>query len=124
MGEDFLRKRNSSFKRQRDECFKVQFASDLFTSCTPETSTDLCGTMVAGASMTATSEVWVSELPAHGPIRFFCGGAPVVDLDGDEADHLRREYGTSGAPIVGKITQVFADEGLAVIRVGDMGAPQ
>ena len=120
MGEDFLRRRNDRFRRQRDECFRDQLGRDLFTDCPPETTTSVCGSVVNESAVTPKGELW-APCPATdstGPVQFFCGGVRAVEVAGDAADYLRREYGGSGTPVLGQVVQLVAEHGLAVLRVG------
>ncbi|MDI3290719.1 hypothetical protein [Polyangium sp. 15x6] len=120
MGEDFLRRRNDRFRRQRDDCFREHLGRDLFTDCPPETTTSVCGSVVNESVVSPKGELW-APCPAadgKGPVRFFCGGVVALEVAGDQADYLRREYGGSGTPLLGQVVQIVAEHRLAELRVG------
>ena len=118
MGEDFLRRRNRRFMRQRDAYFWAQLEPDLFSACPPQTVIDLCGTALRDVDV--MQELWAPPVDNWGPIQFFSGDVPVVQLDTAAANYLRSEQCDSLAPVVAQVVQVERDHRLVMLRVGSV----
>ncbi len=116
MGEDFMRRRNDRFRRQRDARFAAQISPDLFSTCAPTTVVSVCGTALD--DVCDNQELWTPEIGSAGPICFYRGDVPAVRLDGHAADHVRSGNGDRHTPMVAQVVEVERDHGLVTIRVG------
>lgn len=115
MGEDFLRRRNDRFIRQRDARFVEEIGPDLFSACLPDAVVNVCGTALGDVS--SGDELWASEVNPTGPVNFYRGNLPAVGLDGPAADHVRAEHDGRAAPLVAQVVHVERDYGLVTLRV-------
>ena len=115
MGEDFLRRRNDRFVRQRDASFIKLFEPDLFAALPPETIATVYGSVLC--AIDAANELWTPELDPAKPIRFFSGDQLAVEIVGPSATHLFRNYGNSAAPLLAQVVEIDAEEGIARLRV-------
>lgn len=116
MGQDFIRRKNDRFVRQRDAYFAEQTASDLFSDLSPEMIVSLCGTAVG--PVTLAQELWTPAFTAGGPIEFFCGDDPKVRLEGTAADLLRAQYAQPHSSVVAQVVEVEEDHGIVKIKIG------
>jgi hypothetical protein len=115
MGEDFLKRRNDRFIRQRDAYFVALVEPDLFSELAPITTATIYGAILN--AVPANCELWTPEINAGGPIRFYNGDEPAVEVEGAAAEHLSREYGNIGAPLVAQVVDSDLDEGIVRLRV-------
>lgn len=115
MGEDFLRRRNDRFVRQRDASFITLFEPDLFAALPPETIATVYGSVLC--AIDAVNELWTPELEAAKPIHFFSGDQPAVEIVGPAAAQLFRNYRKSAAPLLAQVVEIDAEEGIARLRV-------
>jgi hypothetical protein len=116
MGQDFIRRKNDRFVRQRDAYFAEQTASDLFSTMSPEMVVSLCGTAVG--PVIVAQELWTPELTAGGPIEFYCGENPAVRLEGAAADHLRSQCAQPHSSMVAQVVEVEQDHGIVFLKIG------
>lgn len=109
MGEDFIKRRNANFRRQRDEQLAAQLRSnELFDLCKPFSTTTIPGAVVL-PSLTDGAELWLGENGV-----FFSGGNAAVRIPASVAADLTR----SGAgPIFARVEAV-ADDDVAFLRIG------
>lgn len=117
MGEDFLRNRNDRSKRQREEGLNAHLGPDLFSAFPPETTILVQGMVMIDGHLEPNSEIWSPPLAAEGPIQFYHGDMPVVEVTGASAEHIRNECGVGGPAVVGQVMDVNGEDGLARIRV-------
>jgi hypothetical protein len=115
MGKDFLRRRNDGFKRRRDATFSLHMKPDLFSACAPNITVSVNGAALGDVQPKA--ELWAPDISGTGPIRFFEGDVPRVEVDGPGADHLRRQYG-KGTQVVAEVQQVVPEYDVVVLKVG------
>lgn len=115
MGEDFLRRRNDRFIRQRDARFAEEMGPDLFSACRPDAVVNACGTALGDVN--SGDELWAPEVDPSGPVNFYRGNLPAVRLDGPAADHVRAECVAGAAPVVAQVVQVERDHGLVTLRI-------
>lgn len=116
MGQDFLRKKNDRFMRQRDQRFAAQTSDDLLAAIPPEMVVNLCGRAV-GPVMIA-QELWTPEVSSDGPIEFYCGEQPAVRLEGAAAAHLREQCAESHSQVVAQVVDLEKDHGLVTLKIG------
>ena len=116
MGQDFLRRKNDRFVRQRDQRFAEQTCDDLLAAIPPEMVVNLCGRAV-GPVMLA-QELWTPEVTAEGPIQFYSGEQPAVCLDGAAAKHLREQCAASHSQVVARVVDVEQNHGLVTLTIG------
>ena len=83
MGEDFLRRRNDRFVRQRDACFRMLLERNLFSMIPPPITTTVYGSILQ--TVAANTELWCPELELGHPIRFYRGQEPSVEVKGTAA---------------------------------------
>lgn len=116
MGQDFLRRKNDRFVRQRDKRFAAQTSDDLLAMIPPEMVVNLCGRAV-GPVMLA-QELWTPEVNNEGPIEFYCGELPAVRLEGAAATHLRDQCAEPHSQIVARVVDLEQDHGLVTLKIG------
>lgn len=113
MGENFLKRKNDRFLRQRDQRFNEYLAPDLFSLCPTETEVTLLASVREEACV--ADELWAPAVELLGPIEFYCGDVVVARIDGAEADLLRQEYGNRGAPVIARIVEL--EDGIARLKI-------
>jgi len=114
MGEDFLRRRNDRFIRQRDARFMQLIERDLFTALPPETITTTIGWVLAAVE--PANELWCHKAQAGTGLRFFKGDQLAIEVAAADAASLVELYG-SETPLVAEVVEVDSEEGLAFLRV-------
>ncbi|HRI65765.1 MAG TPA: hypothetical protein PK156_16075 [Polyangium sp.] len=113
MGENFLKRKNDRFIRQRDQRFNEYLAPDLFSLCPTESEITLLASVHEGACV--ADELWAPTIDLADPIELYCGDRLVARIDGTEADLLRQEFGNRGVPVIAKIVEL--DEGIAHLKI-------
>ncbi len=116
VGQDFLRRKNDRFVRQRDQRFAEQTCDDLLAVIPPAMVVSLCGTAVG--PVTLAQELWTPEVTGDGPIEFYYGEQRAVRLDGAAAKHLRDQCADSHSQVVAQVVDLEHDHGLVTIKIG------
>lgn len=111
MGEDFIKRRNANFRRQRDEQLAAQLKSnELFDLCKPVTTTTIPGAVVT-PGLASGAELWLGDNGV-----FFSGGVAAVKIPANVAADLARGGGTIFARV-----DAVADDDVAMLHVGRSG---
>ena len=116
MGQDFLRRKNDGFIRQRDKRFADQTERDLLGAIPPEMVVNLCGTAVG--PVTVAEELWTPEVTPDGPIEFYRGDSLAVRLDGPAAAHLREQCAEAHVQVVARVVELDQDHGVVELNIG------
>jgi hypothetical protein len=120
MGEDFLRRKNDRFRRQRDEHFAEQNRPDLFSASDPELHISVCGTSLI--PLEEGRLLWAADLGVAGqPLDLLSEmGVAAARISPADADRLRQDPGESGAAAALVVT-VDADYEIVELRIRRSG---
>lgn len=124
MGQDFIRRRNDRFRRQRDEGFRKLTEADLFSQASLECLTDVPGTVLPEAGLCPGDRVWGDADGEGHPIMFFRGDKPVVQVPAAAAGALLADSALHRGTLVGIVTTVDASNEVAVMRICEVTEAQ
>ena len=115
MGEDFLRRRNDRFVRQRDAALGRLTERNLFSTVPPTATTAVHGFVLH--PVVTGMELWSVQLGADRPIHFYRGAELCVEVTGTAAESLMRAFASSGAELLAEVIELDVLEGIAELQV-------
>jgi hypothetical protein len=111
MGEDFLRRKNESFIRYRDDVFKSAIEPDLFSDASATECVRIVGTIPEGATPAVGDELWAQRL--NHPLEFRHGVEPAAVCDGPDCSALA----SASLSFIARVEDVQPEDRLVVLRV-------